>query len=34
MIHTPVANLNIEERMAATYVIARAEWLRAADGNP
>lgn len=33
MIQNPVASLEIEERMSASYVIARAEWLRAADGN-
>ena len=33
MIQNPVAVLEIEERMSANYVIARAEWLRAADGN-
>ncbi len=33
MIQNPVAALNIEKRMSASYVISRAEWLRAADGN-
>ena len=33
MIQNPVAALEIEERMSASYVIARAEWLRAVDGN-
>ena len=33
MIQNPVAMLIIEERMSASYVIARAEWLRAADDN-
>lgn len=33
MIQNPVAALEIEERMSASYVISRAEWLRAADGN-
>ncbi len=32
MIQNPVAALEIEERMSANYVIARAEWLRAVDG--
>ncbi len=31
MIRNPVAALQIEERMSASYVIARAEWLRVAD---
>ena len=33
MIQNPVAALKIEERMSASYVIARVEWLRVADGN-
>ena len=33
MIQNPVAALEIEERMSASYVIARAEWFRAVDGN-
>ncbi len=33
MIQNPVAALEIEEHMSASYVIARAEWLRAVDGN-
>ena len=33
MIQNPVAALEIEERMSASYVIARAEWLRAVDRN-
>ena len=33
MIQNPVANLTIEERMSASYVISRAEWLRADDKN-
>ena len=33
MIQNPVAVLEIEERMSASYVIARAEWFRAVDGN-
>ena len=33
MVQNPVATLEIEERMSASYVIARAEWLRAADNN-
>ena len=33
MIQNPVAELEIEECMSASYVIARAEWLRAVDGN-
>ena len=32
MVQNPVATLRIDERMSASYVIARAEWLRAADG--
>ena len=34
MIQNPVANLEIEERMTASYSISRAEWLRVADENP
>ncbi len=33
MVQNPVATLKIAERRSASYVIARAEWLRAADGN-
>ena len=33
MVQNPVATLQIAERMSASYVIARAEWLRAAAGN-
>ena len=33
MIQNPVAALEIEERMSASYVIARAAWHRAIDGN-
>ena len=33
MIQNPVAALEIEERMSASFVIARAEWFRAVDGN-
>lgn len=33
MIQNPMAALEIEEVMSASYVIARAEWLRAADDN-
>ena len=33
MIQNPIAALEVEERMSASYVIARAEWLRAVDGN-
>jgi len=33
MIQNPVAVLQIKERISASYVIARAEWLRAASGN-
>ena len=33
MIQNPVAALEIEERMSARYVIARAKWLRVVDGN-
>ena len=33
MIQNPVAALDIEERMSASYVITRAEWLRVVDGN-
>lgn len=33
LIQNPVAALEIEEVMSASYVIARAEWLRAADDN-
>ena len=32
MVQNPVATLRIVERMSASYVIARAEWLRAAAG--
>ena len=31
LVQNPVATLHIEERMSASYVITRAEWLRAAD---
>ena len=34
MIQNPVEKLQIEERMAASYSIARAEWLRVAAENP
>lgn len=33
LIQNPVAVLRIEERMSASYVIARAEWLQATDGH-
>ena len=33
MIQNPVANLEIEEQMTTSYVISRAEWLQAANGN-
>lgn len=33
MIQNPVATLQIDERMTASYVITRAEWLQATDGN-
>ena len=33
MIQNPVAVLEIEERLAASYVISRAEWLRASEGD-
>ena len=33
MIQNPVATLEIEERMSASYVISHAEWLRATDGK-
>ena len=33
MIQNPVAALEIEERMTASYVIPRAAWHRAIDGN-
>ena len=33
MIQNPAATLEIEERMSASYVITRAEWLRAVTGN-
>jgi hypothetical protein len=33
MIQNPAASLEIEERMSASYVISRAEWLRAAGAN-
>lgn len=33
MIQNPVAVLEIEERSAASYVISRAEWLRASEGD-
>lgn len=32
MIQNPVAALQVEERMSASYVITRAKWLRVADG--
>lgn len=32
MIQNPVAVLQVEERMSASYVITRAKWLRVADG--
>ncbi len=32
MIQNPVEALQIEERISASYMIARAEWLQAADG--
>lgn len=34
MIQNPAAALQIEKRMSASYVIARAEWLQATDGTP
>lgn len=33
LIQNPVAALQIDERMSASYVIARAEWLQATDGH-
>lgn len=33
LIQNPVAALEIEEVVSASYVIARAEWLRAVDDN-
>ena len=33
MIQNPVATVEIEERMSASFVISRAEWLRAANAN-
>lgn len=33
MIQDPASVLEIEERMSASYVITRAEWLRVVTGN-